>query len=40
MIKLIQMSFLNNDFKSGDKSKNAIVDFFHESNKDDLARDR
>jgi hypothetical protein len=32
------MSFLNNDFKSGDKSKNAIVDFFQESNKDDLAR--
>jgi hypothetical protein len=32
------MGFLNNDFKSGDRSKNAIVDFFQESNKDDLAR--
>jgi len=32
------MGFLNNDFKSGDKSKNAIVDFFQDSNKDDLAR--
>ncbi|MEY3369416.1 MAG: hypothetical protein RLZZ361_86 [Cyanobacteriota bacterium] len=32
------MSFLNNDFKSGDQSNNSIVDFFQESNKDDLAR--
>ncbi len=34
------MSFLNNNnFKSSDeKSKNAIFDFFQESNKDDLAR--
>jgi hypothetical protein len=32
------MSYLNNDFKSGDKSKNAIVDFFQESDKDALAR--
>jgi Protein of unknown function (DUF760) len=38
MLKSLQMGFLNNDFKSGDKSKNAIVDFFQESDKDDLAR--